>query len=123
MVDTFHTLLANEAVAPKFNAYAFLIAFNRNRGTAAFFLLAALLPVLVFRSNNSITLIKQLVRDRDDIGSSLGAVVFKVASISLCVALMVLDVQWARWGLRTMQKCTARVGNRILFSNKLKVVQ
>merc|ERR1711904_225883 len=105
MVDTFHTLLANEAIAPFFNAYAFLTAFNRNRGMAGFVLLASLLPVLLFRSKNSFTLIRRLVGDDgEELNSSCGAVVFKYASIALCVALMVLDVQWTRWALTNMRK-------------------
>ena len=109
MIDAFHTLLANECVAPSFNLYGILKQFNRNHGVAALFTLASLMPLLLFRTINSLTLIKRLLsKEKKDLNVTYGGVIFKYATLCLCLALLSLDFTWTKWTLGHMKRILRR---------------
>ena len=100
-------------MAPAFSAYAMLKRFGQHRGPAAFVLLGSLLPMLVFRFRNSLSLIKRLNEPKSKgLSQSWSGCIFKYATSAFCVALMVLDVVWGRWALKLMREVLVQYGHR-----------
>jgi len=131
MLDAFHVLLADEVVTPGFNAWAFLKEFNRNRGVnpcpsqrpslcvllpccpdildpcsagfGGFLVLASLLPLLRFRVQNAVGLLRRLTgKQNEKLSETWGGRIFKWATCALCLALLALDATWTKWVLRNM---------------------
>ena len=104
MTDAFFVLLANELVTPLFNAYALLKRYNiKQQGAAPIAVLIALLPALLFRTQNSGRLLYNLSTNRK-VGETSHGQVFRFLTGFLCVGLMVLDVTWVRWTLKQLSR-------------------
>ena len=72
-------------------------------GPAGFLVLASLLPLLRFRFQNALGLLKRLTgKENKELSESWPGRIFKWATCALCLALLALDVTWTRWVLRNM---------------------